>query len=365
MVIEPLSINQCLRQGTRLGRWLPAQSVSVCLSFIAIFLPGLSIRAEISRPATACASLDLWVINTRRLPGICRMPDAASPTVEKYATDGCCWRSADVETLLAGTGPLVIFLHGNRYDAGSAKSQGLTLARRCQKFCECDQDVRTLIYSWPSQQNGCLLKDGRSKYRRCFTEGRYLAWLLGQIAPSRPVAIIGYSFGALITMEALEDLAVAEEEGRPVSPWRNRPGSTRLIFIAPAVRCDAFSPRGPYYDVLAGIDRVSLVINSRDDALRFYHLLDPCLKADALGYVGMPRCWMPADIEFSMVDASRIIGRQHGLLLYMKSGTLMRRICEAAVAGLGDCCQFDDLSTVSDHEGPEQRPTPSVIAPMP
>lgn len=326
-----------------------------------MLLPAALALANGVCPAPASRSPDTWVINTRRLPGICRMPDSASPTVERYAASGCCWESATIETLLAGTDPLIIFLHGNRYDAGSAKSQGLTLARRCQQFCTCDQNVRTLIYSWPSQQNGCLLKDGRSKYRRCFTEGRYLAWLLGQIAPNRPVAIIGYSFGALITMEALEDLAIAEEEGRPVAPWRNRSGSTRLIFIAPAVRCDAFSPRGPYREILVGIDRVSLVINSRDDALRFYHLLDPCLKADALGYVGMPRRWMPADIDFSMVDASRIIGRQHGLLLYLKSGTLMRRICKSAVVGLGDDCQSDEPSSASHQAVPEQEAAVSVI----
>ena len=359
---EPVSNNE--PPGGWPDRWRSLLAV-FCLAGIMLVLPAETAEAAGVCPAPAMAPPDAWVISTRRLPGICRMPETASPTVERYATDGCCWESADLEGLLAGTGPLVIFLHGNRYDSGSAKSQGLALARRCRQFCGCDQDVRTLIYSWPSQQNGCLLKDGRSKYRRCFTEGRYLAWLLGQIAPDRPVAIIGYSFGALITMEALEDLAVAQEEGHPVSPWRDRPGSTRLIFIAPAVRCDAFAPRGPYREMLSGIDRVSLVINSRDDALRFYHLLDPCLKADALGYVGMPRRWMPADVDFSMVDAHRIIGRQHGLPLYLQSGSLMRKICQAAVTGLGDGCQPERLTSVPSQAGPRQEATTSVMAPRP
>ena len=41
----------------------------------------------------------------------------------------------DVGSLLSGKGPLVIFLHGNRYDAWSAKQQGIRLAKRCRFSC--------------------------------------------------------------------------------------------------------------------------------------------------------------------------------------------------------------------------------------
>tara|TARA_A100001011_G_scaffold294520_1_gene306683 strand:- start:48 stop:698 length:651 start_codon:yes stop_codon:yes gene_type:complete len=203
-----------------------------------------------------------------------------------------------------------------------------------------------MIYSWPSQQNGCLLKDGRTKYHRCFSEGHYLAWILGQIDPERPVVFIGYSFGALITLEALEDLVAAEKEGRPVSPWQYRPGDTRLIFVAPAVRCDAFAPCGKYRETLACVDQVSLTINSRDDALRFFHLLDSRTKVDALGYTGMPRRWMPPELLYSAVDARRIIGREHGLPLYLKSNTLMHRICREAYSGL----ESSPPKTVLEHK---------------
>lgn len=333
---QPVSGRSGMRQ-PRLYRGRFASVVLMLVSGLAVMAAATACTAG-DCPPSPCDSPDAWVLSTRRLPGICQMPDTAVPTVQRYAGDERCWLSADLESLLAGTGPLVIFLHGNRYDAASAKQQGLALARRCRQVCGRDEPVRTLIYSWPSQQDGCLLKDGRAKYRRCYTEGRYLAWLLGQVPPERPVAIIGYSFGALITLEALEDLARAESEGHLGAPWRTRPGTTRLVFVAPAVRCDAFAPRGPYRDMLAGIESVNLIINTRDDALRFYHLLDPRLKVDALGYVGMPRRWMPAEVDFSMINAHRIIGRQHGLPLYLRSGTLMQTICRAAVDGLGEPC---------------------------
>ncbi len=287
-------------------------------------------RPPRSRPENlACQEpcpADVWVLNTRRLPGICRLPETAHPGVERYEPAGRCWLPADLGGLVGGKQPLVIFLHGNRYDPGSAKQQGLQLARRCTGLCG-PANAQTLIYSWPSQQDGRLLKDGRIKYRRCYTEGYYLAWLLGQIDPDRPVVFVGYSFGALITLEALDNLLHAEQAGLPVSPWRHRSGETRLVFIAPAVRCDAFAPCGPYRDTLDCVDCLSLTINSQDNALRFFHILDQYTKVDALGHTGMPRRWVPAEVAYSAINASPIIGREHGFPLYLRSTTLMRRIC--------------------------------------
>ncbi len=294
----------------------------------------------------ACCEPEIWVFSTRHLPGICHFPDVVNPSVQRYEAAHCRWLSDDIGSLLSGKGPLVIFLHGNRYDACSAKQQGIRLARRCNSFTSHAAGTQLMIYSWPSQQNGCLLKDGRTKYHRCFSEGHYLAWILGQIDPERPVVFIGYSFGALITLEALEDLVAAEKEGRPVSPWQYRPGDTRLIFVAPAVRCDAFAPCGKYRETLACVNQVSLTINSRDDALRFFHLLDSRTKVDALGYTGMPRRWMPPELLYSAVDARRIIGREHGLPLYLKSNTLMHRICREAYSGL----ESSPPKTVLEHK---------------
>ena len=87
------------------------------------------------RPPAACPetcpdSADVWALSTRRLPGICRLPETAHPGVECYDGDSRCWLPADLGGIVAGEKPLVIFIHGNRYDPCSAKLQGLQLARR-------------------------------------------------------------------------------------------------------------------------------------------------------------------------------------------------------------------------------------------
>jgi len=290
---------------------------------------------------------DVWIVSTRRLPSICTVPTAPNLDVQRFVGDGCGprsgrgrWQQADFASLLGPdehghVKPLVIFIHGNRYEADEARQQGLLLARHCAAACPDAGPVRTVIYSWPSTQQGILGKDGRAKYERAYSEGRYMAWMLGQIDPDRPVGIIGYSFGALITLEALDDLMQAEHSGRTdLQPWRHRPAQTNLMFIAAAVRCDAFAPRGPYRHTLDCVDRVSLIINPRDKALMFFPLLDRRVGAEALGHTGMPRSWMPEHVEFLAVNAEDIIGKKHGLPLYLASPSLTKRLCSSATCGL-------------------------------
>lgn len=294
-----------------------------------------------------CSKPDVWVVSTRRLPAVCRVPMAPALSVERFIEDACAnrcgrgrWVRSDLADLLGPdehgiVKPLMIFIHGNRYDGADAKQQGLLLARHCAAACPATGPLRTVIYSWPSDKDGILLRDGRNKYDRAYAEGRYMAWLLGQVDPERPVGIVGYSFGALITAEALDDLLDAEAAGRSdLQPWRHRPGQTNLMLIAPAVRCDAFAPRGPYRDTLECVDHVSLIINPRDKALEFFPFLDRRLSVAALGHTGMPRRWLPGHIEYSAVNAEAIIGKKHGLPLYLASPTLTKRLCSGATSGL-------------------------------
>jgi len=277
---------------------------------------------------------DVWVVSTRGLPDVCRLPESVNFHVQRLRPDGTAWEQSDVASLLDDPArPVMVFIHGNRYTHAEARQQGLQLAQRTAACAA--GGIRTVIYSWPSEQQGILLKDGRAKYQRAFSEGRYLAWLLGQLEPDRPIAIVGYSFGAIITLEAIEDLVMAERMGNStVRPWTGRSGPVNVVFIAAAVRSDALAPRGPYRPALDHIDRLTLLVNSDDDALRFFRFLDCSQRAEALGYVGMPGRWLPPGVPFSSVDAAGIVGRTHGFPHYIESPPLMRRICVGATAGL-------------------------------
>jgi esterase/lipase superfamily enzyme len=281
---------------------------------------------------------DVWVVSTRRLPDIRHMPTSVRPVVERHvpAAGAGFWMPAELDTLLADPQmPLCIFVHGNRYEAADARAQGLRLARNLAARHPAAPQARTVVLSWPSGRAQLPLRDGRLKYDRAHSDAHYLAWLLGQIEPTRPVAIVAYSFGTVIALEALEDLADAERRGRgDVQPWTDRPGRTHLVFVAAAVRCDALAPSGPYRRAVECVDRITLVLNSQDNALRFFPWIDRQLRADALGFVGMPRHWLPADVEFSATDAATIVGHKHGLTHYFASPALTGRIAAAVFDGL-------------------------------
>jgi esterase/lipase superfamily enzyme len=283
---------------------------------------------------------DVWVVSTRRLPDISRLPSHVTFDVERLVPDAACsrWIRSDLPSLMDDPQrPLLIFIHGNRYDSADAKSQGLLLARRLAACHPNAPAARTVIFSWPSSREGHLLRDSRAKYERSMTEGHYLAWLLGQVEPTRPVAIVAYSYGGLIALEALDHLVGAQRSGRDsLQPWIDRPARMHLVLVASAVRQDALAPCGEYRKVLRCIDRLTLLNNTRDQALRFFEFVDPDLGTEALGHENMPARWMPPEVEFVQVDAAPIVGKSHRFPPYLDSPSLRKRLASGALDGLTD-----------------------------
>ena len=283
---------------------------------------------------------DVWVVSTRRLPDISRLPSHVTFDVERLVPDAACsrWVRSDLPSLMDDPQrPLLIFIHGNRYDSADAKSQGLLLARRLAACHPNASAARTVIFSWPSSREGHLLRDSRAKYERSMTEGHYLAWLLGQVEPTRPVAVVAYSYGGLIALEALDHLVGAQRSGRDIlQPWMDRPARMHLVLVASAVRQDALAPCGEYRKVLRCIDRLTLLNNTRDQALRFFEFVDPDLGTEALGHENMPARWMPPEVEFVQVDAAPIVGKSHRFPPYLDSPSLRKRLASGALDGLTD-----------------------------
>ena len=316
------------------------------LTLLSVALFCVCCRPLVAAEASPDASLedasleDVWVVSTRRLPDIGCLPSRVTFGVERLVPDAACsrWMPADLPSLLDDSQrPLVIFIHGNRYDSASAKSQGLMLARRLAGCRPDAAPVRTVIFSWPSGQEGLLLRDSRAKYERSMTEGHYLAWLLGQVEPGRPVALVGYSYGALISLEALDNLVTAQQSGRSdLQPWLDRPGRCHLVLVAAAVRQDALAPRGEYRRTVRVIDRLTLLNNTRDKPLGFFDFIDRSLQTEALGHEHMPARWLPPEIEFVQVDAAPIVGKNHRFPPYLESPSLRQRLVTGVLDGLQD-----------------------------
>jgi len=313
---------------------LTAIAVSCCCPKVVASSPAADGEPVVPQEAAD----DAWVVSTRRLPDISRLPSHVTFDVERLVPGAACsrWIGSDLPSLLDDPQrPLMIYIHGNRYEPADAKSQGVLMARRLAACRPHAAPVRTVIFSWPRSQEGILLRDSRAKYERSMTEGHYLAWLLGQVEPERPVAIVAYSYGGLIALEALDNLVTAQRSGRSdLQPWLDRPARLHLVLVASAVRQDALAPCGEYRKVLQCIDRLTLLNNTRDQALRFFEFVDPDLGTEALGHENMPARWLPPDIEFVQVDAAPIIGKSHRFPPYMESPSLRQRLAAGVLDGL-------------------------------
>ena len=143
---------------------------------------GDALGPETTVPAPADSGLsntgfredDVWVVSTRRLPDISRLPTHVTFDVERLVPDVACsrWMPSDLPSLLEEPQrPLVIFIHGNRYEPHDAKAQGIMLARRLAACGSSAAAPRTVVFSWPSEQQGRLIASSRENYRRSYADG--------------------------------------------------------------------------------------------------------------------------------------------------------------------------------------------------
>jgi pimeloyl-ACP methyl ester carboxylesterase len=274
------------------------------LTALLLLLPANLVAAE-------CG--DVWLVSSRHLPETCGEPEDPGLRVERL--DGSHWSDASLDELAAtSAGPVVFFIHGNRYDPSSARRQGLELSHRLG--C-CGAGSRTIVYSWPSDRDGPPLADARSKYRRTRSEGWYFAAVLRRLDPESTVGIVGYSYGATIALHGLKHVGPAV-----------RRGHTGLVMVTPAVAAGAVHPLGSLRESVETVDRLTILVNSRDEALRFFRFVDPCHQ-EALGFTGMSLRNVPAGVAFQQLDVAGLIGKEHSMQPFLDSRRLSCLIAEA------------------------------------
>jgi hypothetical protein len=278
---------------------------------------------------------EIDVVNTRSIG--CGGNDGAMRKGLKLETYAVCdeagdrrWQTSDLEKFLSfePSVPTIIFIHGNQITPGEAKSEGLSVYRQIiLQGCDATR-IRFVIFSWPSSKTRGLLRDVREKAARTEPAGYHLAWLLDQMPAETPVSLVGFSFGARIVTGGLHVLAGGSLNGSLTLKEHAHPHRqpVNAVLIAAASHSYWLAEGQHHGRAMSQVNRMLLINNSSDRAMRYYDLLVPGRGGpQALGLCGPTRISHDDAEKIFNRDVSRYVGSQHELMSY---------ICAPGDAGL-------------------------------
>jgi hypothetical protein len=277
----------------------------------------------------------IWMISSRNVG--CGKPSQLVGNLKYsvYAAERG-WLASSREAFLESLNPEVattFYVHGNQVNNAEAQRIAANVYRSLVGVAPPDQPMQFVVWSWPSERiDAGPLEDIRVKAQRTPVAGYYLGWLVNQLPPEQRVTLIGYSFGARIVTGALHLAGGGRLAGDVVMD--RKPGRTPLgaILMAAAVDDDWLRAGMPHGKATSQIDRLLLVNNSADAALRRYHLLYGLRRtADAMGTYG-PAGYAGGAFVIDEFDAACIVGKEHNWELYFASPAIMRRMQPAVFA---------------------------------
>lgn len=279
----------------------------------------------------ANASSDrLWAINTRHLPRSLCYADNTSPAFQIHRLNVCGGDFIDdspqydefLESLLPGR-RVVIHVHGNRMTHAEACARGRFVYRSI-KHCLDAAPLDFIVFSWPSEQRGILVKDGREKAAISEAAGIYLANLLYALTQRQAsISLVGYSFGCRVITGGMHVLAGGDIRGRCLTHPPIQGANINVGLLAPAVQSDWLGSGRPHGLAAQNISRLVVLYNSRDAVLKRYWLIESDSSRFALGFRGPSQVAPGYDgfpIDVRRFDCARFLGLAHSEIEYYTDG---------------------------------------------
>ena len=224
--------------------------------------------------------------------------------------------------------PMVVYVHGNRMESDQLQIRSQQVYQSIAR-CRSSQCVDWVIWSWPSSQEGFLLRDFRLKLPRTDSQSLYLARFLSEhVGRGTAISMIGYSFGGRIVAGSLHALAGKPISGRRLNHRAMTGANIGVGLIAPAIESDSLSRNGKYCCATKNMSELTLLYNRRDAVLKRFWCLYGIRKVCALGYSG-PKSFAPGvdgrSIEVRAKNCSGGVGRSHSETQYYQSNAMAGR----------------------------------------
>lgn len=279
----------------------------------------------VTLPRCSDAEDQVLLISTRQLGTRCdpqQMIDGLECR-ERIARDNATdWRPIPWEQIAESDRPTLFYIHGNRVGRGRDQAEGLAVYQRLAQHHAGDDPIRYVIWSWPSDQIRRPVLDYKVKAARTRPVGWQLAWAIDQLPAETPLALVGYSYGARIATGALHLLAGGTLGELKLGDPQPRP-PVHAALIAAAEDAAWVRPGGFHGRALGQIDRLVLLTNRLDPAMRFYHL-GFGRDVQPLGYTGL-LAGRPQGKLWS-VDLTEQLGRTHSLGSYLRAKEVVAQV---------------------------------------
>lgn len=284
-------------------------------------------ETAVKQPCTPLPSDDqIVLVSTRNYPNVPgRCIDFKSYQAYRCEANGTC--CGETVSLLS---PRVfaetwVFVHGNQIPPHVAIERGTRVYRQMRCRSRNCGPIRFIIYSWPSQREVCRIADTNTKVRRTNAESFYFGSFLSTISCQSPVSIVAYSFGARITCGGLHLLNGGSLDGYCLQDPQAPLCSIRIAMLAAAVESDGILPGGRYDRAMCSCDKLLLLNNSRDQALRFFWFIDKS-RPRALGRAGLKNS--PYGCSVIQYDWQKQIGKDHSIWNYFDRSIIVDRILQ-------------------------------------
>ncbi|MEQ8786184.1 MAG: hypothetical protein RIC55_07785 [Pirellulaceae bacterium] len=297
------------------------------------------VRASISdceRPAAAPRDDDqIWLINTRCLGCPARdLLTESKLSIWRYTKqDGTtgAWSKSSAADFVAAQSPerrICFLLHGARTEHYEATRRGFVTHRAVTSSAPADQPMTFVTWSWPTAPAGRPLRDLRAMASRSDIESCYLAGLLARLDPQTPVSLLGFSYGARAATGAMHLLGGGTLLGRtlPSDDNSQRPLVTAILWT-PAMNNDWLIPGRYHGEAVNCVDRMLVLYNPCDRAMRFYHLVAPSRKYGGMGYSGLasPGRLGNAVERVEQYNTSGQLGGEHSFVNHLNSRWIMEK----------------------------------------
>lgn len=279
-----------------------------------------------------------WVIGTRHLGCVTTATPPPELSFLRYDCEAGWQKDSLSEFLADATRSITVFyIPGNRVANEEAVARGWKLYQSLVPASD-EEPLRLVVWSWPSDKlpHSVGVRDFQVKAARTPTESFYLGWLLNQFEPEAKISLAGFSYGARIITGALHLAAGGDLNGirLPGDQTAHAERRVRVMLMAAAVHNYWLNPGEFHGAALSQIDRLLVLYNSADIALKHYHLTEPDGDPRALGYTGLHASSLGPDAaRVAQRDVRCEIGKHHTELKFYDAGSVVHDLQRYALWG--------------------------------